>query len=360
MPTARTASTLVPMSRAWLVVAALASTTAHADDEPPPISTKRRLAAIGASIVPGVVVHGSGSWVLRERRTATRLAIAGWIGLGAIALGGAAVGISGGNETMVAWGVPVIIAGAGLTFPTWFADIWYAAGGPAVRGDAHAASPWSVDVGTTWLHDAYRERALVRTGGRLELGRIGFGAATLVDAEGDSTTAELETRVRILGAPAHGGRVDDGSRLHVRAAARRHADDPDRVAIGTVEVELAARIDLQRLDRNLAGNFIDVALGMGLQRVRYADTVTDYDSLFLGRFGWGLYLGTHSELIAFYDHRRDSLAGGIAAGRAAGFVGSVGASLDLRLGGPFALVGELEIGTAWVTTVGVRYHGGTR
>ena len=359
MPTRRTASTLVPMSRALLVVAALASTTAHAEDEPP-VSTKLRLAAIGASIVPGVVVHGSGSWVLRERRTATRLAIAGWIGLGAMALGGAAVGISGGHETMVAWGVPVMIAGAGLTLPTWFADIWYAAGGPKVRGEAHAASPWSVDLGTTWLHDAYRERALVRTGGRLELGRIGVGAATLVDARGDASTAELETRVRILGAPARGGIVTDGSRLYVRAAGRRHTDDADHVTIGTGEVEVGTRIDLQRLDRNLAGNFIDVALGMGLQRVRYADTVTDYDTLFLGRFGWGLYLGAHSELIAFYDHRRDSLAGGIAAGRAAGFVGSVGASLDLRLRGPFALIGELEIGNAWVTTIGVRYHGGTR
>jgi hypothetical protein len=362
MPCAACGSTLRTMSRALLVVAAVAATTrpAHADDAPPEVSTKRRLAAIGAAIVPGVVVHGSGSWVLRERRTATRLAITGWIGLGAMAVGGAAVGITGANEYMVVWGVPVIIAGAGLAIPTWFADIWHAAGGPKVRGEAHAASPWMLELGTTYLHDAYRERALVRTAGRIELGRVGLGAATLVDAEGRASTGEVETRVRLVGAPAHGRAVGDGSRLYVRAAVRRHADDDDRVTIATGEAEVGTRYDLQRLDRNLAGNFVEISLGMGMQRVRYAGEVTDYDSLFLGRFGWGLYLGQHSELITFYDHRRDSLAGGIAAGRAAGFVGSVGASLDLRLGGPFAFAGELEIGNAWVVTAGLRYHGGTR
>lgn len=322
------------------------------------ISATRRLAAIGAALVPGVLVHGAGSWVIGEKRTAKRLAVTGWIGLGALAIGGAAVGISGGAPAMVIWGVPMIIAGAGLAFPTWFADIWHAAGGPRVRGEAHAPSAWSVDVGTTWLHDAYRERALLRGGGRVEIGRFGVGASGLVDAEGHAWTGDVEGRVRIFGAPADGATTGDGSRLYVRAAVRRHVDDDDMIAISTVEAEVGARADLARLDANLAGSFVDVSIGMGVERVRYADTVSDDDTLFLGRFAWGLYLGRKSELSVFYDHRRDSLAGGIAAGRAAGFVGSVGTTVELRVAGPFAVVGELEIGNGWVTTAGVRYHGG--
>jgi hypothetical protein len=115
---------------------------------------------------------------------------------------------------------------------------------------------------------------------------------------------------------------------------------------------------MQHVADNLGGTFLEVSVGMGLEKVTYADLVSDKNSLFLGRFAWGLYLGARSELTAFYDHRRDSLAGGIAAGRAAGFVGSVGTNVDLRIGGPFALIAELEIGNGWVTTAGIRYHGG--
>jgi hypothetical protein len=251
-----------------------------------------------------------------------------------------------------------VIAGTGLWLPTWFSDIWYAAGGPRVRGAPHAPSAWSLELGTTWLHDGYRERALVRGGGRIEFGRIGVGASSLADAEGRAQTFDGELRVRILGAPANGATIEDSSRLYVRAGARRHVDDDDKVAITTGELEIGGRLDMQRIDRNLASTFLDLALGMGLQEVTYADLVSELDSLFLGRFAWGLYLGTRSELTVFYDHRRDSLAGGIAANRAAGFVGSVGTNVDLRLGGPFAFIAELEIGNGWVTTAGIRYHGG--
>ena len=347
------------MFRALVVASLLVSSAARADDvEPAEVSTTRRLAAVSAALVPGVVLHGAGSWVLHEKRAAKRLAITGGIGLGAMALGGAAVGITGAAESMVVWGVPMVIAGAALWLPTWFSDVWYAAGGPRVRGAPHARSTWSVDLGTTWLHDGYRERALVRGGGRIEVGRIGAGASSLVDAEGRARTFDGELRVRILGAAANDATIDDGSRLYVRAGARRHEDDDDKVDITTGELEVGGRLDLQRIDRNLHGTFLELALGMGLQEVTYADLVSELDSLFLGRFAWGLYLGARSELTAFYDHRRDSLAGGIAANRAAGFVGSVGANIDLRLGGPFAAIAEVEIGNGWVTTAGIRYHGG--
>ena len=351
------------MSRALVVALVLTSTGIARADEPAPdaaddVSTKRRLAAIGAALVPGVILHGSGSWVLHEKRAAKRLAITGAIGFAALGIGGASVGISGANPKIVIWGVPMIIAGAGLVLPTWFADVWYAAGGPRVRGESHAPSAWWVEAGTTYLHDAYRERAHVRTAGHIEIGRIGIGASTLVDAGGQARTGDVEARVRLLGAAATGATVTDASRLYVRAAVRRHEDDDDKVAITTVEADVGMRADLHRLDPNLAGSFLDIAIGMGIERVRYADLVSDNETLFLGRFAWGLYLGQRSELSVFYDHRRDSLAGGIAASRAAGFVGSVGGNVDLRIGGPLSFVGELEIGSGWVTTAGIRYHGG--
>jgi hypothetical protein len=341
------------MLRALAVLAVLA--TAARADEP---SAPRRAAAVGAALFPGIVVHGAGSYVLDEKRAAKRIAITSYIGLGAIALGGAAVGLSGGEERFTFVGVPLIIGGSALFFPTWASDIWYAAGGPRVRGTPVAPAPWWIEAGTTYVHDAYRERALIRGAGLVEFGRIGVGGSALVDAEGRATTAELAGRVRLRGAAATGTSLVDGTRHYLRAALRRHADDDDRVDIETAEAEAYLRLDLMHVHDNLAGTFVECSLGMGVERVTYAERVTDDDSLFLGRFAWGLYLGTRSELVAYYDHRRDGLAGGIAAGRAAGFVGSVGTVLDLRVAGPFAFVGELQIGSAWVTTVGIRYHGG--
>lgn len=360
------------MARAPVVASMLlASSLARADDVnhrvrvPEPaegaadVSTARRLAAIGASIFPGVLLHGSGSYVLGERRAAKRLAIAGGIGWGALIVGGAAVGITGGNPEVTIVGVPLIIAGAGTMMSTWLSDIYWAAGGRRVGlTQSHAPSPWSIDLGTTYLHDTYRERALARAAGRIELGRIGLGASTLLDAEGQARTGALEARVRLLGVAATGENLEDATRLWIRAAVRRHEDDDDMVEISTVEADVGIRLELRRLDRNLRNTFLDLAIGMGVEHVRFAGAATDNDTLFLGRFAWGLFLGKHSEATVFYDHRRDSLAGGIAASRAAGFVGSVGANTDLRLGGPFSLIAELEIGSGWVTTAGLRYHGG--
>jgi hypothetical protein len=353
------------MSRALVVATMLLASSFARAEEPPAepreagnVSTPRRLAAVGASIFPGVLLHGSGSYILGEKRAAKRLAISGGIGWGALIVGGAAVGITGGNPSVTLVGVPLILAGAGTMMSTWLADIWYAAGGRRIGASSHAPAPWSIDLGTTYLHDTYRERSHARVAGRLELGRIGVGASTLLDVEGQSRTGDLEARVRLLGKPATGGSVTDASRLWIRAAVRRHADDDDMVEISTIEADIGMRFELGRLDRNLRSTFLDLSIGMGIERVRFADLVSDDDTLFLGRFAWGMFLGRQSELTVFYDHRRDSLAGGIAASRAAGFVGSVGANTELRIGGPFSFIGELEIGSGWVTTAGVRYHGG--
>jgi hypothetical protein len=86
----------------------------------------------------------------------------------------------------------------------------------------------------------------------------------------------------------------------------------------------------------------------------------EYASELLGRFLWGIYLGNRGEAAVIYDHRRDGLVGGLPAWRASGFVGSIGASLDLRVHGPWAARAEVDVGNAWVTTVAVAYRGGAR
>jgi hypothetical protein len=228
-----------------------------------------------------------------------------------------------------------------------------------VCGRVDAAPPWSIEVGETWLHDAYRGRVHGRVAGRVELGRVDVGAALLGHVGGEGWLAFADARVRILGAAATGVEISDGSRLYVRVGGRVQRDDVDRVTQTVGELELGGRYDLRHLDPALRAGFIDMSTGVGLDRVEYAKTTAEVDTLLLHRFGTGMYL-PGGEMELYYDHRRDGLAGGIAASRAAGFVGSVGASADLRVHGPWAVRGELQIGNAWVTTLAVSYRGGPR
>ena len=342
------------------LIAAMTASPAFADDDhgpAPPISASRRAAAIAAAIFPGVLVRGAGSWIVGERRTARRLAATGALGLAGMVAGGAPIAATGSSPYTIWTGVPLVVGGTGLVVSSWLADIWVAAGGDRLAAAPRAVPPWSVDVATTWQHDAYRERALLGAAGHLELGRLGLDGGGYLDAGGASRAAETGARWRLIG-PAAGAAVAGASRLVVRAALRVERDDDDRVTVATGETELAGRLDLAQLDPVIRGSFLELSVGAGLARTTYPMARHDLDAILLAGFAWGAYLGDRGELRLFYDHRRDGLAGGLAASRAAGFLGSVGAGADVRVRGPWAVRGQLQIGNAWVTTLGVRYLGG--
>jgi hypothetical protein len=322
------------------------------------VSASRRAAAIAVAIFPGVLVHGAGSWVLGRNRAAKWLAVTGAIGVAGMVVGGVPIGLSGSSPYTIREGVPLVVSGTGLFLSSWLADVWVAAGGAELPATPLALPPWLVEVATTWQHDAYRERALLGGAGHLELGRLGLDAGGYVDARNASRSGEVGARWRLLGPAATGRAVADGSRVVVRAAARLDRDDDDQVTLVTAEVELSGRLDLDRLDPEIRGNFVELLVGGGLTRTGYPEGRHDAAALLLAGFAWGVYLGNRGEAELFYDHRRDGLAGGLDASHAAGFVGSFGGSTELRVTGPWAVRGQLQIGNAWVTTLGIRYRGG--
>ena len=324
----------------------------------PAVSARRRAAAIAAAIFPGAVVHGAGSWVLGNRRAAKRLLATEAIGVAAAAAGGLPIAGSGSSPYTIWPGVPLVVSGVGGFLSSWLADIWVAAGGAELPARPLALPPWSVEVATTWQHDAYRERALLGGQGHVELGRLGLDAGGYVDAGNASRSGGVGARWRVLGPAATGRAVEDGSRVLVHADVRIDRDDDDRVTLATAEAELAGRLDLDRLDPQLRGSFLELSVGGGVNRTTYPLDRHDTAAILLAGFAWGAYLGDRGELAVFYDHRRDGLAGGLAAGHAAGFVGSFGANTELRVTGPWAVRGQLQVGSAWVTTLGVRYLGG--
>jgi hypothetical protein len=332
------------------------------DDPAPPadddVSAARRAAAIAAAIVPGAVVHGAGAYVLGDHATTKHLLLMEAIGIAAAGLGAALVQGSRGSEYTVEPGVPLLIAGAGLILPSWFDDLWVAAGGTRSRGTAIGAPPWSLELGTTYMNDAYRRRGLVRAAATVDVGRFGFAAGAYLDSDNQSRTGDLEVRYLIAGDPTRSRAIADGSRLVARAAVRYLRDDPDMFSTDTVEGELIGRLALSHVDPLLAGTFAEVSTGFGVDRVNYSTGAHDHDTLLLGTFAWGMYLGARGEWTVFYDHRRDGLAGGFDAWRGAGFVGSFGSQATVRISGPWAARAEMQFGNAMLTTLALQYRGG--
>jgi hypothetical protein len=223
-----------------------------------------------------------------------------------------------------------------------------------------APAPWAFELATVWQHDAFRERGFLRAGARVDFDRIGLGGSAMVDAENRMRSGEGEARVRILGARPTGAVVTSGSRLFARVGLRGVDDEDDRVTMVTGELEVIGRLDLVRIDRALRGSFLQLSTGVGVERTRYPNAVADTNSVLLGTFAWGTYLGERGEDSLYYDHRRDSLQGGIAAFRAAGFVGSVGAYADILVAPRLAIRAQFDLGSSYLATVGFRFQGGPR
>ncbi|MBS1123759.1 MAG: hypothetical protein H6Q90_5987, partial [Deltaproteobacteria bacterium] len=245
-----------------------------------PLSTKQRALAVAAA----VIARGIGSYAADRPRVAKRLAITGAIGLGAMAVGGLPVLSTAGNPYTIVPGVPLVVGGAGLVFGSWFSDIWVAAGGERVRTTPRAPTPWSLELGTTFVSDPLRDRQLVRGLGRIVRGRVELGAGGYVDMGGDELAGLVETRVRIFGARSTGAAITDGTRLDLRAAVRGRDDDDDRLAVLSGEAEAILRIDGRRLARELDATVLELSGGLGFDYVRYrANEATDIGSLLLGR-----------------------------------------------------------------------------
>jgi hypothetical protein len=188
-----------------------------------------------------------------------------------------------------------------------------------------------------------------------ELGRFRLLPSALIGLDSDAQRVRLDAAWR-LRPPS----TVDGTRIELRAAAGGHRDDDDGFTTTTTEMSALVRIDGHHLAAPLAGSFGELELGIGLELTKYEHGADAFDvtDLLIGRFAWGAYLGCRGELALFYDHRRDTLAGGFPAWRAAGFLGSFGVAGHLGVADRWTIVGEAEVGTAWVGTLAVRYRGG--
>lgn len=332
-----------------------ASAASDADDAPDDISTARRAAAIGLAVFPGVVARGLGSHVAARPRTRTRLLQLGGVGAAAFVVGGAPILATYGSGKVIVPGVHLAVAGAGVVVGSWLTDIYAAAGGDRLGGRARSLPPHAVELTTTWQRDDYLgDRAFVAPAADLRGGAWLGRAAGLFALDGSAYGGRLDAELRPWAVrPADAPHT--GSSIGLRGALQYHAEPDQGFALGTGEVAVRARLDLGDVDRGLRGTFLDLDEGLGLELVDYDHAGGEVNTILLSRVAWGVYLPRGGgEVSAFYDHRRDHLAGGLSAGRAAGFFGSVGLDAEVAVAAAWRVLARVELGSSLLTTIGLR------
>jgi len=347
--------------RTGILAAAVVFAAAVRPVDAEPVSTGRRALAVGAAILPGAAVHGAGSWVVGDRTAARRLALAEAAGLTVAAVGGVPLALTYGSRRLATVSIPLVVAGSGVVVVGWLADMWVAAGGARIAGAPRRLEPWAVELGTTWVRDpVLGGRGFARLGAVWQLGPLRLAPEAMISVDDDEQRLELLGAWRLVGAaPCGEVAIGDGSHVELRAAIRGDRAGDEGFSLATVEAYGHGRLDLARVAAGLDGTFAELATGLGLELAAYRADGVDANDLLVARFGFGVYLGRgRGELTAWYDHRRDDLAGGLVASRASGFFGSVGSTVDVGLVDGWALTAELQVGSAWVGTLAVRRRGG--
>jgi hypothetical protein len=355
MPTRRYAA---PALAFWIAVAS-APAGAGADDPSPAaprLAPGRRALAVSASLVPGALLHGAGSWVAGEQTLARRLLWIELAGLGLAAGGGALLLATGASRQHSTPSIAMVVSGIAVFATSWAADIYSAAGGAEQRGAPDLASaPPSLEVGYAYVSDPQFDYSQIAAlVAELERGSYRVVPRIELALDGDNQRLRVDASRQLIGERSSRP-TGDGSRLELVLAGGHHRYGDDRFATSTGELALSGRLDLARLGRATSGSFADLAVGLAGEVANYYQpgAGADLGGMLLARFAYGLYLGrpgssVRGEASIYYDHRRDTFAGGISPGPGpgSGFAGFFGAAGLLHLGPRWGARLELEQGAA--------------
>jgi hypothetical protein len=313
--------------------------------------------------VPGVLVHGSGSWVLGDEATAKRLLILEGVGVGTLGLSLAGAAVTGAARSLTGVFIATGIGGLALFSISFAADLYRVTSPPNGFGVARATPFFESQLGYLYVYDpVFSYRHFVHHGLRLQPGRVGLEFEGFHAPLEGNARVHLEPNVRLWQAATPGSDGADGSFLALSFGATRHRFDSDGFASNTFELELGSRLDSQYLVPNLHGAFCEFGLGYGWRETRFTRAaVTSRDTLLLGGFGLGVYLGDANaqggEVMVSYDHRHDDFAAGLkSAGLGSGIPGHIGLDARYYFSEHFGVTTTGDVGSAWVVGLGLAFR----
>lgn len=338
---------------------ALLGTTGWARSEPtatpsPDPSPGHRTLASGASLLPGVLLHGSGHFALGRQRTAGRLFAAEGLGLAMFLIGGGTLVGTGANRYLTGPAAGLGIAGIGLFSSSWLADVIGTAWPRHARGEPITRRPLvELELGYRAVHDLQFAYAHLLYH-RLDLQRWGWrlSPSMWLALDDENARMRLEAAYRPWG-PRSEVDAADGSYVELRTAVTHHRFAPEGFRTLTTELAARGRVDLWRFDADLAGQYAELELGVALQSFDYDRPAlslgTDNETLLLTRIAHGVYVGhpqhPWADVQVFYDHRHDTYVGGLN-GFAIGAPGFFGAQTRIYPLPQLGIRGEVALGSA--------------
>ncbi len=312
VPRARAASKL------WVLVFVLGSAQAkEAVGRGEPTAGERAVAA-GVAVVPGVLVHGAGSYALGHRTTALRLLQLEALGIGLAALGTGLLYASGSARDFEGPGATLALAGAGLFTVSFAADVYSV----LTPSDGLGRDPgWTPllegELGYRYVYDPHFDyRNFVVSGLTGRLGQFRVAPSLWSSPENANQVARVDGAYRLHG-PTPNSRSESGSFIDVDVAFAAHRFGFEGFRVTTGEAAIEGRWDLATYDPQLTGAFVDYGIGAATQLHHWDSGDEIASTLLLVRVGFGVYVGDQSPrggyVRAYYDHRHDGLAGGMPA-----------------------------------------------
>ncbi|WP_104987051.1 hypothetical protein [Sorangium cellulosum] len=322
----------------------------------PQVSPGRRALAAAGTVVPGLLVHGTGHFLLGERRTALRLLALEGAGAGLTIGGLGSAAVFGASRRVIAPIVLTTVTGAGLFGISLLADAYGVLAPEGGTGSPLTTLP-SVEtqLGVAYVYDptfAYRTFLVPGMDLRLRSVRLsGSGWFALNDV---NTRLRAEAAYRFLGPGAPDSpRAADGSFLELEAAFTHHRYTSDEFSITTGEVSLSGRLDLAHIGPTLRGSFAEMGWGIGVEAYRYGRRPFEGNELLIPHFAFGMYLGhegyPRGETKFYYEHRHDGYAAGAKMpGLGSGVPGHLGLQTRLYASPRWGLLADVQAGSAYV------------
>lgn len=319
--------------------------------------------------IPGVLLHGSGVYAAGDEDAGWRLLALEGAGLGAAIAGALSLWATRASRRTVGPIVAVTVSGFGLFVSTWLADLVGSAGlgeSGVVPRQRYLAE---LRTGYQYVYDPlFEHHSFWGLEGALRLSAWHLSARVLAALHLDEQLYALHTGWRFFG-PLGKQASADGSYLDFDLGVTHHRNGVDGFSVLGIEGALQGRLDFGLLGRSLRATFMELGLGWGLQFYAYPELDlalgTDSVDTLLARFRFGTVLGEwrqgQLELGFYYDHRRDTLAGGVGLNDiSSGSMGFFGLDAALVLpsdedGDSWTVHTKVEIGSALIAAVGLGY-----
>ncbi|WP_394829399.1 hypothetical protein [Pendulispora albinea] len=316
-------------------------------------------------MVPGLVVHGSGHYVRGETATGHRLLAMEGGGAAGLALGLAGLAITGASRRFVGALALLTLSGGGLFVVSTLADLYGVAAPEAIRGTPLRMAPViRTELGLRYVYDPnFDYRSFMVQGIDYRVRGLKLAPSAWFALNDDNARLMANVGYRFVG-PRPDRSARDGSYFDIDAGFLHHRYGTEQFSMTGAELSIKGRLDMVILGRTLRGSFAELGGGFGLQSYRYLGLSEEANTLLLGWFAWGFYVGPGNEILLYYDHRHDDFAGGMKLGGlgalGSGVPGHVGARGTYFVTPDWGVLADAQIGSAFVGGVSFLFRHGAK